>query len=302
VAVRGDRYILRRPSPSETLGGGAVMDPHPAKRHRRFDPALLERLEALQRGTPSEILAQSFLSSGPAAIRDAVARTRLGSEQASAALAQLFAEGQLVLLEAGEVRPEADLLAATAAAWAALSDKAMRELESYHGAYPLRRGMSREELKSRLKLSPRLFNAAVRRWAAQLMVDESGPQVARSGHKINLSGAQQAAAARLLAHLAAAPFTTPAVKECQAEAGEDVFQALLDLGQLVQVSPEVVFRREDYDALVTIVREHFQRESTLTVSQLRDRLNTSRKYVLGLLEHLDALGVTRRDGDFRRLK
>jgi selenocysteine-specific elongation factor len=63
----------------------------------------------------------------------------------------------------------------------------------------------------------------------------------------------------------------------------------------------VVFRREDYDALVALVREHFQRESTLTVSQLRDRLNTSRKYVLGLLEHLDSLGVTRREGDFRRL-
>jgi selenocysteine-specific elongation factor len=277
------------------------MDPHPAKRHRRFDPALLERLEALQQGSPGDLLAQSFFSSGPAAIRDAVSRTRLGSEQATAALTQLLAEGQLVLLEAGEARPDADLLAATAAAWAALSEKAMRELESYHAAYPLRRGMSREELKSRLKLSSRLFNAAMRCWTAQLMADESGPLVARSGHKINMSAAQQAAAARLLAHLAAAPYATPAVKDCQAVAGEDVFQALLDLDRLVQVSPEVVFRREDYDALVALVREHFQRESTLTVSQLRDRLNTSRKYVLGLLEHLDSLGVTRREGDFRRL-
>jgi selenocysteine-specific elongation factor len=302
VAVRGDRYILRRPSPSETLGGGAVIDAHPAKRHRRFDLALLERLEALQRGSPGELLAQAFYNSGPALIREVVARTRLNAEQAAGALSQLLEEGQLVLLEVGEVRPDADLLAATATAWVGLSGKAMQELETYHAAYPLRRGMSREELKSRLKIQTRLFNAAVRCWSAQHLVDENGTLVARSGHKIILNATQQAAAARLLARLSAAPYATPAVKECQAAAGDEVFQALIDLDRLVQVSPEVVFRREDYDSLVQLVREHFQTEPTLTVSQLRDRLNTSRKYILGLLEHLDSLGVTFRDGDFRRLR
>ena len=162
--------------------------------------------------------------------------------------------------------------------------------------------MAREELKSRLKLPARQFNAAARCWAADLLVEEAGPLIARHGHKIVLSTLQQAAVKRLLERFAAAPYAPPAVKECQAEIGEDVFQALLDLDRLVQVSPEVVFRREDYDGLLRLVREHFQQQPTLTVAQLRDRLNTSRKYILGLLEHLDSLGVTTRDGDFRRLK
>jgi selenocysteine-specific elongation factor len=302
VAVRGDRYILRRPSPSETLGGGSVMDPQPDKRHRRFDAALLERLEALQRGSPAELLEQAFQAAGPTAIRDAVSRARLNMEQATAALADLLRNETLVLLETGEARPEADLLAVTAPVWTALSSKTILELEAYHSAYPLRRGMAREELKSRLRLQPRLFNAAVRRWAADQALEENGPLVARRGHAIRFSFQQQAAVNRLLARFAAAPYATPAVKECQGEVGEDVYQALLDLDQLVQVAPDVVFRREDYDGLVNLVRQHFQNEPTLTVSQLRDRLNTSRKYILGLLEHLDAEGITVRDGDFRRLK
>ena len=52
VAVRGDRYILRRPSPGETLGGGMVVDPHPKGRHKRFASEVIARLEALGAGRP----------------------------------------------------------------------------------------------------------------------------------------------------------------------------------------------------------------------------------------------------------
>ncbi|MBE0697429.1 MAG: selenocysteine-specific translation elongation factor, partial [Anaerolineaceae bacterium] len=55
LAVRGDRYILRRPSPGETLGGGVVVDPQPKGRYRRFAEGMLERLEALLAGSPADI-------------------------------------------------------------------------------------------------------------------------------------------------------------------------------------------------------------------------------------------------------
>ena len=58
--MRGDRYILRRPSPGETLGGGVVVDPHPKRRHKRFDEKILQRLEALTQGTPAEVLYQAL--------------------------------------------------------------------------------------------------------------------------------------------------------------------------------------------------------------------------------------------------
>ena len=84
--------------------------------------------------------------------------------------------------------------------------------------------------------------------------------------------------------------------------GEDLFAAMVDLGWLVMVSPEVAFRTEDYERMLAVVRQHLEREETLTAAQLRDLLNTSRRYVLAFLEHLDGQGITVRDGDARRLR
>jgi selenocysteine-specific elongation factor len=65
VALRGDRFIIRRPSPPATIGGGQVVDPHPARRHRRFNTVRLDELEHLLMGTPEDILLQTALKLGP---------------------------------------------------------------------------------------------------------------------------------------------------------------------------------------------------------------------------------------------
>ncbi len=302
VVVRGDRYILRRPSPAETLGGGSVVDPYPKRRHRRFAGEVIAQLEALMRGSPSEVLAQAFMALGYASIKDAVARSRLGATQAQAAITELVESTQILVLEPGAVAATSDLLAVAAGRWAVDSQKALGEVQSYHRTNPLRRGMPREELKSRMKMQPRIFNAAARQWVSQGLLEERVALVALPGHTVAFSAQQQSQVERLLAKFAAAPYASPSVKEAQAEVGEDVYQALIEMGKLAQVSSEVVFRKEDYDGLVALVNEHFTKEATLTVAQLRDRLNTSRKYILGFLEHLDAAGVTVRDGDFRKLR
>ncbi len=64
LAVRGDRYILRRPSPGETLGGGVVVDAQPARRHKRFNPIEIARLESIRQGSPAEVLFQASLAAG----------------------------------------------------------------------------------------------------------------------------------------------------------------------------------------------------------------------------------------------
>jgi selenocysteine-specific elongation factor len=303
VAVRGDRYILRRPSPGETLGGGVVLDPHPRRRHRRFDSAVLDRFESLLLGSPAEVLFQAFQVGGALSLREAVVRSRLTYAQAGQALQELLETGQLVLLEDGDSHPAADLFAIGQSQWLLESERAVSEVENYHRVNPLRRGMPREELKSRLKsASPRLFNAFMRRWQATGELQESGSFVFRPGHTIRFGPSQQAAADRLLARFAQAPYAPPTVKDAQSEVGDDIYQALIELGHLYPVSPDVVFRNVDYDNLVERVIRHFDREDTLTAAQLRDQLNTSRRYVLALLEHLDAQGITLREGDARKLR
>jgi selenocysteine-specific elongation factor len=131
---------------------------------------------------------------------------------------------------------------------------------------------------------------------------ESGAFVHLPEHRIHFTERQEGDIQRLISQFAADPNSPPSVKESQAEVGEDVYAALVELGELVQVSPEVVFRSEDYQRLVSDVKSYIENNGTITVAQARDRYQTSRKYVLALLEHLDAIGVTVREGDIRRIK
>ncbi|HSQ40218.1 MAG TPA: DNA/RNA-binding winged helix domain-containing protein, partial [Anaerolineales bacterium] len=159
VAVRGDRLILRRPSPGETLGGGVIVDPHPKGRHRRFDEAVLKSLESLAQGSPADILLEAALALGPASVKEVIARSRLETEPAASALDELLGNGQLVNLDGG---PETvDSLVITASHWQALLEKTLQIVDEYHKSYPLRKGIPREELKSKLKLQPRVFNTMV---------------------------------------------------------------------------------------------------------------------------------------------
>jgi selenocysteine-specific elongation factor len=300
--VRGDRYILRRPSPGETLGGGAVVDPQPKHRHKRFDEAVLRSLESMAKGSPADILLQVSLALGPVPLKDVVQRARLEVHNAAAALEELAASGQLVPLEDGELSPTADILVMAQGAWSTLRDSVVATLVAFHKNFPLRRGMAREELKSRLKLTPRVFTAVVKKLAAEGALTESGSWVARTGHEIEFTPEQQAAIKHLTAKFIVTPYSPPTVKECQAEVGEEVFNALVELGDLVTVSAEVVFRKSDYNGMVAKIRQEIQEKGQITVADVRDLFDTSRRYALALMEYLDSIGVTVRDGDSRRLK
>jgi len=84
--------------------------------------------------------------------------------------------------------------------------------------------------------------------------------------------------------------------------GEELYNTLVDSGKLIQVNADVVFSREGYESLVAEIRKLIEQNGHVSAAQVRDHLNTSRKYVLGILEHLDQVGITVREGDLRRLK
>lgn len=307
VVVRGDRYILRRPSPAETLGGGTVIDPHPKNRHKRFDKAVLQSLQALAQGSPADILLEAALALGIAPIKEIVARSHLESEPAAQALQELLESGRLLTLEAGPITPESDLLVLPLPRWNEIRQKALQIVTTYHQTYPLRRGIPREELKSKMKLPARPFNAILARLNEQHLLHESRGLNKESvlhlpSHEIRFDNGQQAKIRALMRKFAEAPFAPPALKECQAEVGEEIVNALIESGELIAVSPEIVFRRQDYEIMVAQIRETLQQKNVITLAEVRDLFHTSRKYAQALLEHLDASGVTLRQGDVRMLK
>jgi selenocysteine-specific elongation factor len=311
VATRGDRYILRRPSPGETLGGGSIVDPHPSRRHKRFSAETLARLKALAQGSPTDVMQQAMLALGVASMQAVIERSNLKNEIALQAIDELIANGQFEIIDNQQSQSPADRLLADAlltsqAFWKNFTDRATDEVRQYHQAYPLRPGMPREELKSRLKKltqsHPRLFNAAMHKFVSQGSLTESGTYVSLPGHEIRFNPKQKQAIERLMGLFASSPYAPPSVKESIAEVGEEVFNALVEQKKLVEVSSEVVFRQEDYERMVTEIRRLIQAKGQLTAAEARDHFNTSRRYILALLEHLDAIGVTVRDGDARRLR
>ncbi len=301
VCVRGDPFIIRKPSPAETLGGGAIADPHPLNRHKRFEPEVLASLDALAQGAPTDVLMEAALALGAAPLRDMVARSHLEREAAQSAATQLVEEGRLVILERGRPAVEADLLAMPAPAWDALHDRARHLVSGYHAKYPLRPGIPREELKSRLEVPPRLFNAAVQRLIADGSLRDSGSALALAAHEVRFDPQQRAAVAKLMRQFEENPYGPPTLKECQALVGDEILAALISSGSLVAVSAEVVFRKVDYDSMVARIRDLLSEKGEITLAEVRDQFHTSRKFAQGLLEHLDATGVTRRSGDVRRL-
>jgi selenocysteine-specific elongation factor len=133
------------------------------------------------------------------------------------------------------------------------------------------------------------------------VLNEGPKWAALPDHKVLFSPFQQVKVDKLMQQFAAAGNTPPSVKECQAEVGEDAYNALRESGVLIAVSDEVVFRKTDYEVMVKKIRLTIEQKGQISLAEVRDLLNTTRKYVQALLEHLDAIGVTVRDGDYRKL-
>jgi len=300
--VKGDRFVVRLPSPSLTLGGGTVVDAHPTHRHRRFKTEVTAHLETLARGSPSEILVRALDVAGPMGVADLIKKTNLAADEARALLAELITSGDVLAMGHQTANLQANQLVVSRGVWAALSSQIADSLHTYHKAYPLRPGMPREELKSRLGLAPKVFNDVVALAVTQNLLVESAAFVRAPDFAVTFTPEQQHVVDSLLARFRSAPYATPSVKESEAAVGADVVAALLDQGKLIKVSDEVLFLPQTYTAMVERIRAHVQQNGSVTVAQVRDLFDTSRKYALGLLEHLDASGVTKRVGDERILR
>ena len=303
--VKGDRFIVRTPSPATTVGGGLVVDPHPGRKHRRSRPEVMARLETLSRGSPAELLLEALERRGPTLARELLSASSLG-EAGRQTLAQLIDGEQVVVLGSQASRKQelegGNSLVAARAWWAALAEQMSRELATYHRQFPLRPGMGREALRSGLRLEGKVFNAVMARAAADGLLADEGAIVRLPSHSVRLNPEQQRQVDQLLAQFRRQPYATPSVKESAAVVGEEVLGVLIARGDLVQASPEVLFLPGTYEEMVARVRTHIQREGSITLAQVRDLFNTSRKYAQALLEHLDETGVTKRVGDERVLR
>ncbi len=295
VAVPGDHFILRRPAPAATVAGGLIVDVTP-RRHRRHDARVLADLERWESQTPVAALASELAKHPYGQRRTDLLRTAGGDgETMAATLDQMTRDGGAV--ELGPFVLAGD-------AYRRLVDRITGTLAAYHAAHPLRQGMAREELKSRTGTPAALYAEAIARLRADGVVVDQGAEVAMPGHAPQLRQDEQGRVGAALQELTAAGLAPPALSDLVRRHGltPEQVQYLQSTGRLVRVAEDTAFAPEAYTEALAKIRAHLRAHQRISVAQARDLLQSSRKYVLPLLEWLDQQKITRRVGDDRILR
>jgi selenocysteine-specific elongation factor len=301
IAAEMDRFILRRPTPPATLGGGLVVAALAERAHRRRDARVLSALEQLRLGRPADRVLVGLSEAGPVRVEEAGKAAGLTPGQIAEAMAELVSDGRVVeIAEGGDSVGESVYVAADW--WRRVGVKALRLLDAYHREYPLRAGMPREEFRSRLDVPTRRFEAVLSGLATDGVLTPVGTRVARAGFEPRLSEDDTRRLAELRRRFQVAPSSPPSIRDCRQAVGDELWTLQTVRGVFVEVSEDVAFDSETYRRIVDEIAQALEGGGSITVAQVRDRFQTSRKYALALLEHLDATGMTVRIGDERRLK
>jgi selenocysteine-specific elongation factor len=303
--AKGDLFIVRAPSPSATLGGGTVIEPHP-RRHRRHQAPVLERLAVLERGTPEEIVLEQLRLREPTDFQSLAGRAGLSTAETREVIVTAIASGSVVPLDGtdgGTPRIVSNLLLASRAGWERLTAAVRGQVGEYHRAHPLRPGMPKEELRTRLGQDARTFSRVVGRLLVEGAVREAGPLLALPDHAVSLTPEMQARMDRLVSELRAGGASPPGRGELESRYGlsNEATQVLIERGDLVEVAPDLIYPRDVFDRLVDDIVGAIRERGSISVAGVRDLTGTSRRYSLPILAYLDEKRVTRRVGDDRVL-
>ncbi len=309
---RGDRFIIRSYSPVHVIGGGEVLRAHPRRSTNltQGEEALIEALRADDATAAASAVLEG--AAYPLSCDDVARAAELSPAAARKAAAELVSSGRAVTLQPTGKAADADNSAATLFATKRMLQKMDGALENallkFHTANPEATGASKESLRSSLAPAcPAATFDALLSHAAQggrIVVDGgevSHPQAGAGARKM-----EEQTAAALLAALEAAGATPPATKELIAQAGVTVqvgYKALGTLerdGRAVKVSDEFYFAASVIDSLAAAVRGRLA-GGAASAAELKDAMGTTRKYAIPLLEHFDAIGLTRRAGEAREL-
>jgi selenocysteine-specific elongation factor len=302
VAQPGDRFVLRSYSPIVTIGGGTLLDVDPPRFKRRA-PALVSHLALLQTGSPEAVLEEHVRHVGAAGVRFAAlsGRVPFGPERLRRLLDGLVADGRVLVVDRDWfLHPES---------FTRLRGLAVGALEAFHGARPLRPGMSREELRGRAgSADERVFASLLGALEAEGVLRTERDKVRLATHEVRLSAEQQRVVDQVEREFLQAEAAPPGPEEALARAGvrgdeeHELFQVLVQSGRLLRVKESLFFHASALETiqakLVTMLRE--RRE--IGPGDIKDLLGISRKYAIPLLEFFDQRRVTTRVGERRVLR
>ncbi|KJU85880.1 Translation elongation factor, selenocysteine-specific [Candidatus Magnetobacterium bavaricum] len=292
VAMSGDRFIIRRYSPVDTIGGGVVLDPSPP---RKTDPATLE---ILHRASLTEKLTEKVKRSGVNGTTIGALRAWINedSDKIASTIDALKHKG--VLIDLNDAIVHAEVIAA-------LRDDILVFVHQCHKRSPLKAGVTKEELKARFKMieGRNLFKliAGVRE------LDTDKDIVCMRGFKPALTTLDEGIKTKVVGLLKEARFQPPLKDELAKALSmkdkqlDDMLKLLASEGVIVRINDAVYLHKDVFEEMLAVLKAFSQRNKQITVAEFRDLLSTTRKYALPYLEYLDSRKLTMRVGESRKL-
>jgi len=300
VAARGDRFVLRYYSPMRVVGGGVVLDPSPSK-HKLRDGAVLERMRVLETGTPEDRVLDAIEAAGGGGLAAAEVARQAGLDagEAGALLAGLSGEGRVE-----EVRKN---LWVTTAVLDSIADKMIEVSRSFQERNPLRWGISKEELRSKLGsgVAAAVFDRVLSRLEAEGRMFQRADRVRSGSVELALSPEREQLRRKVVDLLRGSPFSPPVASDLAQRFPElgskptEFLETLVELGDLVKINPTLYLHQDGLREAKRRVSEFLAAHETISVPDFKSLLDTSRKYAIPILEYFDATGFTRRVGDAR---
>lgn len=298
VAGHGDRFILRRPTPSATIGGGEVAEPAAVK--RKIHPSSAREIR------------QTFVGGLSVRILRELDQALLLTFRE---LQSLSGEGEATLCAELEALKEVDRILPVASGFAAVDtltriEEEMRIwLTSYHQEHPMLPGVPKAEWAARFlpDLGTKEVNILLEMWEERRILNQKGEYIALHSFTPDLPDQWKPAVNQVVNRLQKEGWTPTEWETLLQEAkipakfGEDIRGFLVREAILVPLTKKLLMHREAYDRAVELAAKTIRREGSLTMQQAKECFGLSRKYLVPLLELMDKKGITRRVGDKRIL-
>ena len=294
VSTSGDRYIIRRFSPVETIGGGEIFDPSPPKRKQKD---IAEILTVFEKGSLGDKISLKVLQSGLHGISVIALEGWIKAEipVIREAVETLRKNGLLLIVE--------DVLIHKTL-FDHFREKVLQTLKNFHAKNPLKSGMPKEELRAAFKIDSRLFGGLIASINDIVMEKEI---IRLKTFSTVLSQAEETLKTRILDLLQKNEFQPPSKEELSQALKldqkhlSDILKLLGKEGSIVRISDSMYLTSSAYNRMIADLRNFFSKKPEMTVAEFRDILGTTRKYALPILEYLDSSKVTLRVGDIRKL-
>jgi len=305
AVVKDDRFVLRSVSPVRTIAGGQILNPVPIK-HKRFKAEITKGLESLSDLLPEDLVSYYVAQSGfkGASISELKVMTNISEKQLDSNLQNLLSKKSIILADKeNRIYLHQDVLND-------LKLDTTNSLDAYHKANPLKAGMPKEELKSKMPdfLNPKFFNLIINQMIKEKEIELDEDMVRRQGHKVSLGEDQSRIKTKIIEIYHKGVLTPPFLKDLIEELkidsakAKDVLMLLVNEGVIVKIKEDFYIHSENINNLKNMVVEFLKANEEMTTPQFKDMTGASRKYLIPLLEYFDSKNVTIRIGDIRKLR